>query len=169
MIVVCSMETSATIRWSPNTNPLPCFAKRRWDWCKGHANRDRGPQRQFKFSNPLACPLNSLTPHSATQWGEGCSGQGCDSSQTVKPKMPGLATFTVHSNWVGLDKKLWNNPERVSINSGTWPMSNEALIAYYLISKQHLNHAKTRVKFDLTIKIVNTREGGGCLDFRLME
>ena len=50
-------------------------------------------------------------------------------------------------------------------------MSNEALIAYYLISKKHFNHAKTRVKFDLTIRIVNTctREGGGCLDFRLVE
>ena len=44
-------------------------------------------------------------------------------------------------------------------------MSNEALIAYYLISKQHFNHAKTRVQFDLTIRIVTTREGGGCLDF----
>ena len=72
-----------------------------------------------------------------------------------------------YSNRVGLDKKLSNNPERVSINFGTWPMSNQALIAYYLISKQHFNHAKTRVQFDLTIRIVNTREGGGCLDFRL--
>ena len=48
-------------------------------------------------------------------------------------------------------------------------MSNEALIAYYLISKQHFNHAKTRVQFDLTIGIVNTREGGLCLDFRLVK
>ena len=48
-------------------------------------------------------------------------------------------------------------------------MSNEALIAYCLISKQHFNHAKTRVQFDLTIRIVNTREGGGCLNFRLVE
>ena len=49
-------------------------------------------------------------------------------------------------------------------------MSNEALIAYYLISKQHFNHAKTRVQFDLTIRIVIPgREGGGCLDFRLVE
>ena len=76
--------------------------------------------------------------------------------------MPGLTTFTIYSNQVGLDKKLSNNPERVSINFGTWPMSNEALIAYYLISKQHFNHAKT-------VKIVNTREGGGCLDFGLVE
>ena len=74
----------------------------------------------------------------------------------------------LYSNRVGLDKKLSNNPERVSINLGTWPMSTEALIAYYLISKQHFNHAKTRVQFDL-IRIVNTREGGGCLDFRLVE
>ena len=74
-----------------------------------------------------------------------------------------------YSNRVGLDKKLSNNPERVLINLGTWPMSNEALIAYYLISKQHSNHAKTRVQFDLTIRVVNTREGGGCLDFRLVE
>ena len=74
-----------------------------------------------------------------------------------------------YSNRVGLDKKLSNNPESVSINLGTWPMSSEALIAYYLISKQHFNHAKTRVQFDLTIRIVNTREGGGCLDFRLVE
>ena len=64
-----------------------------------------------------------------------------------------------YSNRVRLDKKWSNNPERVSINLGTWPMSNEALIAYYLISKQHFNHAKTRVQFDLTIRIVNTREG----------
>ena len=77
-----------------------------------------------------------------------------------KLKMPGLTTFTIF----GLDKKLSNNPERVSINLGAWPMSNEALIAYYLISKQHFNHAKTRVQFDFTIRIVNTREGGGCLD-----
>ena len=48
-------------------------------------------------------------------------------------------------------------------------MSNEALRAYYLILKQHFNHAKTRLQFDLTIRIVNTREGGGCLDFRLVE
>ena len=64
-----------------------------------------------------------------------------------------------YSNLVGLDKKLSNNPEKVSINLGTWPMSNEALIAYYLISKQHFNHAKSKVQFDLTIRIVNTREG----------
>ena len=74
-----------------------------------------------------------------------------------------------YSNRVGLDKKLSNDPERVSINLGTWPMSNKALIAYYLISKQHFNHAKTRVQFDLAIRIVNTREGGGCLDSRLVE
>ena len=48
-------------------------------------------------------------------------------------------------------------------------MPNEALIAYYLISEQQFNHAKTRVQFDLTIRIVNTREGGGCLYYRLME
>ena len=48
-------------------------------------------------------------------------------------------------------------------------MSNEALIAYYLISKQHINRAKTRVQFDLSIRVLNTREGGGCLDFRLVE
>ena len=75
-----------------------------------------------------------------------------------------------YSNRVGLDKKWSSNPERVSIDLGTWPVSNEALIAYYLISKQHFNHAKTRVQFDLTIRIVNyTREGGGCLDLRLVE
>ena len=74
-----------------------------------------------------------------------------------------------YSNRVGLDKKLSNNPERVSINFGTWPISNEALIAYHLISKQHFNHANTRVQFDLTIRIVNTREGGGCLDLGLVE
>ena len=75
-------------------------------------------------------------------------------------------SLLLYSSQVGLDKKT-NNPERVSVNLGTWPMFNEALIAYYLISKQHFNHAKSRVQFDLTIRIcvVNTREGGGCLDF----
>ena len=66
-----------------------------------------------------------------------------------------------YSNRVGLDKKLSNNPERVSINLGTWPISNEALIAWYLIWKQHFNHAKTRVQFELTIRIVLYQGGGG--------
>ena len=48
MIVVCSMETSPTIRWSP-TARCPVFAECGWGGCNGHANRDRGPQRQFKF------------------------------------------------------------------------------------------------------------------------
>ena len=74
MNVVCGTETSATIRWSPNAVPLPCFAEREWDGCNGHANRDRGPRRKFKFSNPFACPLNPLTPHLGTQWGEEYSG-----------------------------------------------------------------------------------------------
>ena len=38
-------------------------------------------------------------------------------------------------------------------------MSNEALIAYYLISKQHFNHAKARVQFDLTIRIYQGGRG----------
>ena len=40
----------------------------------GEMNRDRGPPWQFKFSNLFARLLNPLTPHSATQWGEECSG-----------------------------------------------------------------------------------------------
>ena len=82
----------------------------------------------------------------------------------VKQSNPKCRVWSLfpYSSRVGLDKKLSNNPEKVSINLGTWPMSNEALIAYYLISKQHFNHAKSRVQFDLTIRIcvVNTREGG---------
>ena len=74
MIILCGTETSATIRWSPNAVPLPCFAECGWGGCNGHANRDRGPRWQFKSSNPFACPLNPLTPYSATQWGEECSG-----------------------------------------------------------------------------------------------
>ena len=34
--------------------------------CNKQANRDRGPRRHFKSSNPFACPLNPLTLHSAT-------------------------------------------------------------------------------------------------------
>ena len=49
MIEVCSMETSPTLPWSLNAVPLPCFAECRWGGCNGHVNRDRGPQRQFKF------------------------------------------------------------------------------------------------------------------------
>ena len=74
IIVVGGMETSATMRWSPDAVPSPCFAECGWGGCNGHANRDQGPRRQFKFSNLFACPLNPLTPHSATQWGEECSG-----------------------------------------------------------------------------------------------
>ena len=71
MIVVCDTETSATVRWSPNAVPLPCFAECGWSGCIRHANSDRCPPRQqFKFSHPFACPLNPLTPHSVTQWGE---------------------------------------------------------------------------------------------------
>ena len=74
MIVVCSTETNATIRWSLNAVPLPCFAECVWGGCNGHANRVWGLWRQFKFSNLFACPFNLLTPHSATQWEEECSG-----------------------------------------------------------------------------------------------
>ena len=97
----------------------------------------------------------------------------CSAVIQVKQSNPKcqVCSLLPYSNQVGLDKKLSNNPETVSINLGTWPMSNEALIAYQLISKQHCNHAKTRVQFDLTIRIgyTSTREGGGCLDCGLME
>ena len=72
-IVVYSSETSATKCWSPNAVNLPCFTECGWGGCNGHANRDRGPRQQFKFSNLFACPLNPLTPHLAMQWGEECS------------------------------------------------------------------------------------------------
>ena len=75
MIAVCGTETSATIRWSPKAVPLPRFPEcGRRGGCHGYANRDRGSQWQFKLSNLFACPLNPFTPHSATQWGEECSG-----------------------------------------------------------------------------------------------
>ena len=74
MNIVCGTETSATIRWSPTAVPLPYLAECRWGGCNGHANRDRGPRWRFIVSNLFACPLNPLTPHSATQWGEECSG-----------------------------------------------------------------------------------------------
>ena len=74
MIVVCSMETSTTIHWSPNAVSLSRFAEGRWFGCNGHANRDQHPRQQWIFSNLFACLLNPLTPHSATQWGEECSG-----------------------------------------------------------------------------------------------
>ena len=73
MIIVCGMETSATIHWSTNAVPLLHFAKCGWGGCNGQANTDRGPRRQFTFSTPFACPFNPLTPHSATQWEEECS------------------------------------------------------------------------------------------------
>ena len=75
MIVVCGTETSATIRWSPNRRFLALFHRMQMGWVQWtHANRDRGPQRQFKFSNQFSCPLNPLIPHSAMQWWEECSG-----------------------------------------------------------------------------------------------
>ena len=74
MIVVCDMETSTTIHWSPNAVPLPWLAERRLGGCSGRANRDRGPWWQFIFSNPFTCTLSPLTPHSATPWGEECLG-----------------------------------------------------------------------------------------------
>ena len=72
--VVCGTETSTTIRWSPNSVSLPCFAECRWCGCNRHGNRDWGLLRQSKVSNLLACLLNPLTSHSAMQRGEERSG-----------------------------------------------------------------------------------------------
>ena len=63
-------------RWSLNAVPLPCFTECGWGVYNRHVNRDLGPWRQFKFWNRFACPLNLLTLHSATQWGEECLGIG---------------------------------------------------------------------------------------------
>ena len=91
MIVVC-VETSDTICWSLNAVPLPCFAEYGWGGCNGHAKRDRGPQWQFKFSNPFACQLNVLTPHSATQWGWGES--------LVVNAVPLVSVLQTRSSWM---------------------------------------------------------------------
>ena len=75
MIVVCGTETLARQYADPRT-PFPCPVSPNADrvGAMDKENGDRVPQRQFKFSNPFASPLNPLTPHSATQWGKECSG-----------------------------------------------------------------------------------------------
>ena len=46
MIVVCSTETSDTIRWSPNAIPLPCFAECGWGgWTDTRTGTELGPRR----------------------------------------------------------------------------------------------------------------------------
>ena len=45
------------------------FALKGHSWCRSTA-----AQRLIKFSNLFACPLNLLTPHLVTQWGDECSG-----------------------------------------------------------------------------------------------
>ena len=75
MIIVCGTETSTIIRWSPNVVPLPCFAECGCGGCNGHVNRDQvhGDSSNFQISL-LAHLISSQSPHSATQWGEECSG-----------------------------------------------------------------------------------------------
>ena len=74
MIVVCGMETSATIRW-PWTL-FPCHVLPNADgvgetdmWTGTGINMEK-----VQIFNLFACPMNPLTSHSATQWGEECMG-----------------------------------------------------------------------------------------------
>ena len=64
MNLVCSTKTSATIRWSLNAVPLPCFAECGWGGCNGHTNRNWGQRRQFIFSNPWIHSLAIESAHS---------------------------------------------------------------------------------------------------------
>ena len=50
MIVVCSTETSTTIRWFANAINSPCFAECGWLWVQSDMQTgDWSPRRQFKF------------------------------------------------------------------------------------------------------------------------
>ena len=60
MIIVCGTETSATIRWSPNAVPLPCFAECRWVGAMDMRTETNDPWRQFKLKK-------------IRQWEEECS------------------------------------------------------------------------------------------------
>ena len=102
MIVVCSTETSATIHWSPNPwpvspNVLQCGICGTM-WLQRTSKQGPGSMVPVQiFICLFACPMNPLTPHLATQWGEECSGVNV---------VPLVSVLQTRSSWMFVFK-LW--------------------------------------------------------------